>query len=187
MNETTWKNIDGYNGRYQISNTGSVRRFNGVFHKIMRTQIINSGYELVHLSIKNQRKAFTIHRLVATYFIEKNPGCEFVDHIDCNKLNNHVNNLRWVTGKENMQYASINGLLIESGKKASKRMVGVGSKYGFENSQKHLIKAVPITLNINNQTIEFRSIRAAAKHLGIDKSTLRHKIKSGLIIPTQYE
>lgn len=187
MSEVTWKNIDGYNGRYQISNTGGVRRSNGVFHKIMSTQIINSGYEIVHLSVNGHRKAYTIHRLVATYFLEKNPGCDFVDHIDCNKLNNNANNLRWVTGKENMQYASTNGLLVESGKKAAKRMVGVGSKYGFENSQKHLIKAVPITLTVNNQTIEFRSIRAAAKHLGIDKSTLRHRIKSGAIIPINYE
>ena len=90
-------NITGY-PNYQISNHGNV--------KVIKTQKVlkpslQHGYCYVKLSSNVGNLATTIHVLVATAFIPKIDGSEFVDHIDHDRTNNHTNNLRWVTRQEN--------------------------------------------------------------------------------------
>ena len=74
---------------YEVSNLGRVKR-NG---EIIEPRIINSGYK----SCK-----FLVHRAVAELFIQNPENKPCVDHIDCNKLNNNVDNLKWSTYSENM-------------------------------------------------------------------------------------
>lgn len=82
--------IKGQKNLWEISNYGNVRK-NGV---IINNRINNSGYyTCCH---------FLIHRLVAEYFIGNIPDGYVVDHIDGNKLNNHVNNLKICTQKDNI-------------------------------------------------------------------------------------
>ena len=108
MNEI-WKDINEYEGLYQISSLGNVKsleRISGagktVHERIRILSFGGSGYLQVGLSKNNKVKQHQVHRLVANAFIENPENKEQVDHIDNIKTNNCVNNLRWVTPKENM-------------------------------------------------------------------------------------
>lgn len=105
-----WKDIEGYNGRYQISNCGNVK---SVFYKksILKNEKIlkprigfrnkKNRYAYVVLSQNSKVKTFYIHRLVAIYFVDNKDNKPYVNHIDGNKENNHFTNLEWVTPLEN--------------------------------------------------------------------------------------
>lgn len=67
---------------------------------------ISRGYLSVHLSNKNGKKFFRIHRLVALYFIPNPNNYEIVNHKDENKLNNNVDNLEWCDAKYNNNYGT---------------------------------------------------------------------------------
>jgi len=76
--------------------------------KIFMTPIYNStGYLRVDLWNKGKRKTLKIHRLVAEHYIPNPLNKPQVDHIDRNRLNNHVSNLRWATQSENQQNIGI--------------------------------------------------------------------------------
>ena len=99
----TWKDIAGYEEKYQISNIGRVR--NKTTKKILKKRIGTSGYYKVNLYSNKQVKTIEVHRLVAETFIENPKNKNEVNHIDGNKLNNNINNLEWVTHKENIEHA----------------------------------------------------------------------------------
>lgn len=69
-----------------------------------------SGYRKVEYHLRGKREYCFIHRLVAEAFLDKVEGCDVVNHIDGNKLNNHVSNLEWVTYSENSKHAQENNL-----------------------------------------------------------------------------
>lgn len=95
-----WKTLNE-NKNYEVSNTGLVRR---VDNKNQLSGCITSGYRSVKLTFENSKQQrFYVHRLVAEHFIQ-NPDPKnktFVNHKDGDKLNNNVNNLEWVTPREN--------------------------------------------------------------------------------------
>lgn len=107
-----WKDIKGFEGIFQISNKGRVRRIlkNGNI-KILNGGINNKGYCYVRLSVKNKKHPALIHRLVAQAFCEKIVGCDIVNHLDNNPLNNIFSNLEWTTPKGNIQHALKQGRL----------------------------------------------------------------------------
>ena len=91
-----WRTILDYPS-YEVSNQGQVRR-NG---KILKNTINSKGYETIVLWNNGIRKLKKIHRLVAEAFIPNPNQLKEVDHIDRNKTNNVVSNLRWTTRSEN--------------------------------------------------------------------------------------
>lgn len=99
-----WLNIDGYDN-YQVSNFGRVR--NSTTDRILKPNDDGHGYLNISLCKDKKKKTQKIHVLVANEFIEKPDGKTCVDHIDRNPLNNHVENLRWVTRSENSRNRSI--------------------------------------------------------------------------------
>lgn len=93
-----WRNIDGYIN-YQVSNIGRVR--NSETGRILKGHYNRAGYNQLDLCKEGVRQRHAIHRLVAQEFLDNPENKPFVDHIDGNKQNNIVNNLRWVTNNEN--------------------------------------------------------------------------------------
>lgn len=109
-----WKDIPDYEGMYQISNHGRVKslskkvlRKGGSFFVtkeiILKPSVGLLGYIRYSLCKNNKQKTFRAHQLVAMVFLNHTPnGYEkVVDHIDNNKLNNHVDNLQIITSREN--------------------------------------------------------------------------------------
>lgn len=113
----TWKDIDGFEGIYQISSNGDVRsldRFDGIRDvkgRNIKPNLKQNGYVQVGLRKEGKRKWFSIHRLVAIHFIKNPENKPQVNHIDCNKQNNRVDNLEWVTSQENFAHAKDNKLI----------------------------------------------------------------------------
>lgn len=111
-----WMDIPHYDGLYQVSNLGRVKalpreRVNHVGGRwiqpehIMATRLNNDGYECVSLTLPSgKRKTEKIHRLVAITFIPNPEGKEEVNHINCIRHDNRVENLEWMTRKENIDY-----------------------------------------------------------------------------------
>lgn len=87
---------------YEVSNMGNIRKklFNGEY-KILKCSIQNRGYKYFQLNRDHTRKNFLVHHLVAEFFIGPRPEKLVIDHIDKNKLNNNVENLRYITQHEN--------------------------------------------------------------------------------------
>jgi len=111
-----WKSIEGYEDIYQISNIGNVRslpridsrghKWNG---KVLKPHARPNGYFCVHLSRGGIAKWESIHRLVAKTFLEKQDGCDIVNHVDNDRSNNRADNLEWTTYTGNMQHATKQG------------------------------------------------------------------------------
>ena len=96
-----WKVIYDF-PNYEISNYGNVRNNT----KMVKTVPNKHGYNVVVLC-NGTRKSVNVHRLVAAAFIPNPDNKPCVDHIDGNKLNNHVNNLRWCTIGENLKFENV--------------------------------------------------------------------------------
>ena len=101
-----WKDVEGYEGLYQVSNTGKVMSLR---KNHLMTPSLTRGYFYLKLRDSNGcDKSFPVHRLVALAFI-KNPKPDTfncVNHKDENKLNNHANNLEWCTLSYNFNYGT---------------------------------------------------------------------------------
>lgn len=142
-----WKDIEGYEGYYQVSNLGRVKSLerlvigkNGKRYfcesKELFGTVDSTGYLMVTLRKDGARKTISIHRLVAKTFIPNPENKPTVDHINRNKTDNHVENLRWATHLEQADntdhkkpIVAIKGetiLYFESAKQAE--------KYGFNSS-----------------------------------------------------
>ena len=97
-----WKDIKDYEGVYEVSNFGGVRN---KINKTNKHQSNNGhGYIAVNLWKNNKGKTKYVHRLVAQAFIPNPDNKREVHHKDSNRSNNNVNNLAWVTSKENNNF-----------------------------------------------------------------------------------
>lgn len=108
MNEI-WKPVVGYEG-YEVSNLGRVRSFKHGRERIMKLTSNGRGYMQLELCRNGEIKHHTVHRLVAQAFIPNPENKRDVNHIDGNKLNNHIENLEWATPHENNLHAYKTGL-----------------------------------------------------------------------------
>ena len=97
--EIIWKPILGYEGLYEINNVGEVKT---IKTNIIRKQMISKrGYFCVTLCKNGKHQNKNIHRLIMEAFVPNPENKPCVDHIDGNRLNNSLENLRWCTSNEN--------------------------------------------------------------------------------------
>jgi hypothetical protein len=118
-----WKDIEGYEGLYQVSNYGRIKSFVGFngHNYIEREKILcpykqqtNHNYtrSVVKLYKNGVKKDFKVHRLVAKAFVSNPQNYNTINHLDGNPLNNKACNLEWCSQKHNVQHALDNELKI---------------------------------------------------------------------------
>lgn len=108
-----WKEIEGTNGIYYVSDLGNVKKVGGKQFKYNGTNLklckINSGYLIAKMYVNHKHIQRAVHRLVAETFLGKCEGLD-VNHKNGNKQDNRLENLEWCSRKENMEHCSRNGL-----------------------------------------------------------------------------
>ena len=100
MDREEWRDITGYEGLYQVSNTGKIKAIKRehVSGKLLKAPVSKRGYRVVTLYRPDgTRKKFYVHRIVATAFIPNGKNLPCIDHIDTDRTNNSVENLSWCT------------------------------------------------------------------------------------------
>ena len=144
-----WKPIDGYEDCYEISCLGRIKSVerkvynpavlgNGCYRTVperIRKPNVMKGYHCIALRKDNKVKVFRVHRLVMEHFGEKQPSEEYqVNHIDGNKSNNCIDNLEWVTPRENTLHAINMGLRYNPTEETKKKM-SEASKRAWQNPE----------------------------------------------------
>lgn len=132
-----WKDIEGYEGIYQISNLGRVKsleRKDFLGHrrkeKILKQKINKYGYKALSLWKNAKKIDCVVHKLVASAFITNTENKPQVNHKNGNKTDNRVENLEWCTNKENSVHAWRNGLMETTRQAIINRTKGKGINHG---------------------------------------------------------
>lgn len=133
-------NLNGYENNYKVSNDGRI--WSEYLQNYLKPYFSKGGYMRVKVNFGDRNKKFMVHRLVAMAFIKNDDPDKKtqVDHINCNRTDNKVENLRWVTPKENTYHA------IEKGNRDK-------YKYTFINC-------------ITKQVLEFPNATKICKYFG---------------------
>lgn len=108
--ETEWKIVENTDGKIEVSNSGLVRSYLSGKPRILKSQIDKKGYSRIAITINRKKHTYKVHRLVAIAFLENPEDLPQVNHIDGNKQNNHVENLEWISNRDNALHAIKAGL-----------------------------------------------------------------------------
>lgn len=167
--EEIWRDIEGYEGLYQISTNGRVKSLARIIHrssqdmnikeKIKDQLIGTTGYYYVGLSNYGKGKSCKINRLVCNEFLRNPLNKKCTNHIDGNKLNNNLSNFEWATHGENNSHAYRIGLKISHLK----------GKFGADCKKSKNI----IQFDMNGNFIKmFHGGQEAARYLGLRQSNI---------------
>ena len=138
-----WRDVAGYNNRYRVSNKGRVYSIKKA--KILKQNLGKRGYFTVSLYQNGKRKETTVHRMVATAFIDNPQNLPFINHKDECKTNNNVENLEWCTCEYNNKY----GTALERATKSRYKAVKQYTRDGNLVRKWDSLKEASETLNIN--------------------------------------
>lgn len=168
--EENWYDVKNFDGDYQISTFGRLKSLKHNEPIIIKPFLSQKGYLRVSLSKDNKPHQYFIHDLVGLAFIPNLDGKPEIDHIDGNKFNNHVKNLRWVTSAENHQYAVELGLKKSGTNRTSAKLNAEQIKYIREvykpRDSKFGARALAKKFNVSLTTI--RDIVHRRKYKDID-------------------
>lgn len=108
------KDIKDFEGLYQITDEGQV--YSICSKKYLKPRKDKDGYLLVNLYKDKKQYTRKVHRLVAEAFIPNPEGKREINHINCQRDNNNVDNLEWATRRENIMWQAKNGTLFPNRK-----------------------------------------------------------------------
>lgn len=173
MEEEIWKEIEWFDN-YQISNLGRVKNIK--FDRYVKPLLDNKGYLTVNLYKNGKMKRLLLHRLISIAFIPNPENKPCIDHINTDRLDNRIENLRWCTQKENHNNplsivnhgnASRGRIVSEEQKKnQSEKMKG-----RFKGVRKSSKKIIQLTLD-GIFVREWDAIKDAAESLGVSSSAI---------------
>ena len=160
--EEVWKDIKDFEGLYQVSNLGNVKRLQGKWvnqERLIKSKLDRYGYPFYTLSKKKKLKNKTSHRLVAKAFIPNPLNKLTVNHINGIKTDNRVENLEWNTNLENKQHAVSSGLTNLKGTnhprcKLSDKQVLEIREIGFSQTRTSLSKKYGVSRITISRIIE---------------------------------
>ena len=166
-----WKDIVGYEGKYQVSNMGRVKSLvdnNGKpREKILKQKINNYGYHRVGLYKGKKQKWYQVHRLVAMAFVDGYEEGLVVNHIDEDKTNNCAWNLEWVTTTYNNTYN-------DRHKRAGNSLKGIKRS---DETKKKLSKIKSKKVMCVETEEVFESLTKAGEFIGVTRQAIAHSIK----------
>ncbi len=109
LSHEQWRDIDGYEGMYQVSDLGRVRSLKYGKVRVLKSNKNSAGYLTIHLYRGKKKKTVKVHRLVAQAFIPNTDSSKtIINHIDECKQNNRVSNIEYCTAQYNNTYNDIN-------------------------------------------------------------------------------
>ncbi len=162
-----WKEIPGYEGLYQVSDTGLIKsmdrittgkRKRNIKGMLLKLTFTSTGYYKCELCKEGKKKSCKVHRLVAIAFLPNPHKLPCVNHKDLNPLNNNVENLEWCTQRYNIQHANING-----------HKTGISRKLSPEQECEIIKRYRPYSKDSNQ--------RILAAQFGVSESVIHHTIK----------
>lgn len=164
-----WKEIDGYEGLYDVSDCGQIRswrksgRYGGRLGipKILKPGKDKDGYLHVVLYDHNKKmKSFQVARLVSKMFIPNQDNKPQVNHIDEDKSNNYISNLNWMTNKENINHGT--GITRKTGKLTNGKL----SKPVLQlNTQGQIIRLWVSAKEASRNGFNQRNISSVCRHV----------------------
>lgn len=173
-----WKPVNGFEGYYEVSNHGRIRRIAG-YQSTYKGRLLSlspnsTGYPQITLSRPGKRKKMFVHRVVARAFLGPCPeGCE-VNHIDGDKANNFASNLEYVTPSENRQHAYDQGLITPAS----------GEKHGtkthpecYRGERASQAKLTADDVREIRRRAGSETQRAIADDFGVDPSTISNVVR----------
>lgn len=162
-----WKDIKGYEGLYQVSNTGKIKSLERLRRNHSKTQLVEEkiknarkdpqGYLMLDLYKDNKPKTIRVHRLVAETFISNPDEKDTVNHIDGNKENNDISNLEWSTFEEQNNHFYKNNLK---------------SQESIDKSIKAMNKASSKKTKCLNDGVVYDSASEASRAVGVSASLI---------------
>lgn len=152
--EEVWRDIKGYEGLYQVSNLGRVKKTTLNEERLIHINKDSGGYQIVSLRKDGVSRMRLVHRLVAIAFIPNNENKPEVNHIDEVKTNNRVDNLNWMTHLENSLYGTRN-------KRSS------ANRFGNPKTGRQVIAKF-----LNGEEKIYGTIREASRQLGLRDTSI---------------
>lgn len=174
MQQEIWKDIQGYEGLYQVSNFGRVKslkrkvksgeNYVTVKEKI-RKQGIRKGYYYLQLHKNDISKKHSIHRLVAQAFIHNPENKPQINHRDGNRFNNNIYNLEWCNLEENIKHENETGLRPKGEKNGNSKLTEKQVLEIRENKEKLNQKQLSEKYKVHRDTIGRITNKTIWKHI----------------------
>ena len=172
--EEEWKDIEGYEGIYQVSNLGRVKSLeagllvkNGYYRtkkeSILSQYLCHNGYLAICLRLNKKTKRFLVHRLVGAAFIQNPDEKPTINHKNGNKQKNCIENLEWSTYSENLSHALETGL-----RKPKKNVLSEFQALAaitFMSTRKRCGASISREFNVSKSTIDRVRKRETWRHI----------------------
>ena len=168
-----WKDVIGYEGLYQVSNFGNVKSLGNEFsrkERLLKLSPQSKGYLTVVLQKNATRKMILVHRLVSEHFID-NPEYKLqVNHLNGDKTDNVIENLEWVSHRENLDHAIKNNLTLKGEENRNSKLKDVDVIKIHSMLQNGITtKELSETYNVSYSTIDGIRTNRYWKHLNLPK------------------